>query len=256
MIFFYSVTHHCIVYIVFLILFPIFSAKLIEERDLWAGSSYTLSLKVARKNNLKTAKRLHLHEKAWHKLADHFAIVLSDIDSIHLQKLTTTVQQWQELAEMFNEKLIANEKETHRKLCHLRKQIRYWGKQFVRVVTPDEGTVHPPVKQTIARLYDDMKRWEEVFNMEIERFSGDVLLSCEDDLLKMNAMVDSWNEVALKIFRRHPSEDPNGNREEHDLMMSLNKEIDKFHKNLKARMTGENGVAKGMIHFINVFDSL
>lgn len=232
------------------------SAKLIEERDLWAGSSYTLSLKVTRKNNLRTAKRLYLHEKAWHKLADHFAIVLSDIDSIHLQKLTNNVQQWQEVAEAFHYKLITSEKETHRKLSSLRKQIRYWGKQFERVVTPTEGTVHTPARPTIAKLYEDMKHWEEVFNSEVERFSGDVLLSCEDDLLKMNDMVDNWSGTALKIFRRHPNKPADKNRPEHDSMLALNKDIEKLHKNFKSRMTGENGLAKGIIHFINVLDSL
>ena len=215
-----------------------------------------MSIKVARKNNLKTAKRLHLHEKAWYKLAGHFAIILSDIDSIDLQKLTSNVQQWQDLAEAFNGRLLRSEKETFRKLSHLRKQVRYWGKQFMRVVTPDEGTVNPPEKPTIAKLYGDMKHWEEVFNSEIERFSGDILLSCEDDLLKMNATVDDWSEVALKIFRRHPNKIKDENRLEHELMLSLNKEIDKLHRHFKSRMTGENGLAKGIIHFINVLDTM
>ncbi|XP_065068274.1 axonemal dynein light chain domain-containing protein 1-like isoform X3 [Rhopilema esculentum] len=230
-------------------------SKLIGERDLWAGASYTLSLKVAQKHSLKTAKRLHLHEKAWYKLSGHFAILLSDIDSAHLQELTKFVQSWQEIAESFDSKLIKCEQETYRKLNYVSKQVAYWGRQFARVVTPDEGTVHPPEKDVVTKLHEDMKRWEEVFNSEVERFSGDVLLSSEDDLVKMNRFMDSWSEVALKIFQRHPMV-KNTRRPEHEAMLVLNQQVEKLHKSLRLRMTGENGLAKGLIHLINVLDGL
>ncbi len=100
-----------------------------------------------------------------------------------------------------------------------------------------------------------MKRWEEVINSEIERFSGDVLLSCEDDLIKMSKMVDDWSDVASKIFRRHPTSD-GSEKPERQMMSSLNHDVEKLHKEFRLRMTGENGLAKGLIHFINVFDSL
>ena len=58
----------------------IYSAKLIEERDLWAGSAHMLSLKVTEKHNLVTIRRLHLFEKAWYKLANNFAVLLGHED--------------------------------------------------------------------------------------------------------------------------------------------------------------------------------
>ena len=58
--------------------------KLTEERDLWSSAAYTLSLKVTDKHSLNTAKKLHLCEKAWAKLSRHFAIFLSDKDSIQV----------------------------------------------------------------------------------------------------------------------------------------------------------------------------
>lgn len=60
--------------------FYVYSAKLIEERDLWAGSAHMLSLKVTEKHNLVTVRRLHLFEKAWYKLANHFAVLLGQED--------------------------------------------------------------------------------------------------------------------------------------------------------------------------------
>lgn len=60
------------------------AGKLTEERDLWSSAAYTLSLKVTDKHSLSTAKKLHLCEKAWAKLSRHFAIFLSDKDSIQV----------------------------------------------------------------------------------------------------------------------------------------------------------------------------
>ena len=214
-----------------------------------------MSLKVYRRHNFKTAKRLHLQEKAWYKLASHFSVVLSDVDSVQLKELTSHVTLWQDVAGEFDSKLLALEKETCEKLKQIKKQVQYWGKQFERVVTPDQSAVHPPETSTISKLCENMKQWDEIFTTEIERFSGDVLLSSEDDLLKMTRLVDDWTDVASKIFRRHPTKD-GSQRPEHESMVLLNIEVDKLHRNIKLRMTGENGLAKGMIHFINVLDSL
>lgn len=60
------------------------AGKLTEERDLWSSAAYTLSLKVTDKHSLNTAKKLHLCEKAWAKLSRHFAIFLSEKDSIQV----------------------------------------------------------------------------------------------------------------------------------------------------------------------------
>ena len=60
------------------------AGKLTEERDLWSSAAYTLSLKVTDKHSLNTAKKLHLCEKAWAKLSRHFAIFLSEKDSVQV----------------------------------------------------------------------------------------------------------------------------------------------------------------------------
>lgn len=62
-----------------------YTGKLTEERDLWSSAAYTLSLKVTDKHSLNTAKKLHLCEKAWAKLSRHFAIFLSEKDSIQVR---------------------------------------------------------------------------------------------------------------------------------------------------------------------------
>ena len=57
------------------------SAQLTQERELWQQASYDLAHKVAEEGGLRTVQRLQLCEKAWSKLAGHFAIILSNKDT-------------------------------------------------------------------------------------------------------------------------------------------------------------------------------
>ena len=68
-------------FFLFSIQFNFLLAKLIEERDLWAGSAHMLSLKVTDKHNLVTVRRLHLYQKGWHKLANRFTVLLGQTDA-------------------------------------------------------------------------------------------------------------------------------------------------------------------------------
>ena len=55
--------------------------------------------------SLVTAKRLHISEKSWSKLASHFAILLSDKDTDDLAQLQLIVEQWRDKTEAFNKDL-------------------------------------------------------------------------------------------------------------------------------------------------------
>lgn len=229
-------------------------SKLIEERDLWAGSAHMLSLKVTEKHNLVTVRRLHLFEKAWYKLANHFAVLLGQEDEKLLQTLAGHVHNWQDIAKSFNERLSNVEGETYAKMLSVQQTLLEWGEKFERVVTPDEGSVHPLESSNMQDLFDILKSWEEIFTSEAERFTGDILLSCEDDLLQLNTCVDLWIETAMKIFCNHPSQDGSWHAQ-HNAMMSLNKNVEELHKNFKLRVSGENGLARHFIHFVNHLDT-
>jgi hypothetical protein len=66
--------------------------QLINEKELWHKAAHRLAAKVAHQRNLKTSQRLHLNEKAWSKLAAHFAVVLSDRDTQQLSELQNYIQ--------------------------------------------------------------------------------------------------------------------------------------------------------------------
>lgn len=63
----------------------------------------------------------------------------------------------------------------------------------------DDGSVRPPDGQLTKNLFEDLKTWEETLNQEAERFTGETLLSREEELYQMNKEVDGWTDVALKV---------------------------------------------------------
>ena len=79
-----SLTHSLCLSVLFFWFCFFCPGKLTEERDLWGSAAYTLAMKVTDKHTLNTAKTLHLCEKAWARLTRHFAIFLSEKDSIQV----------------------------------------------------------------------------------------------------------------------------------------------------------------------------
>ncbi|EDO47152.1 predicted protein, partial [Nematostella vectensis] len=191
--------------------------SLTEERDLWGSAAYTLALKVTDKHSLNTAKKLHLCEKAWAKLARHFAIFLSEKDSIQVNTLLLpgilllAQDNFMRIPAIISLNLEPNNA----------KRIKPFMICLVFANDSLETDVTIPSQKFISDLSEDMKAWEEVFNQEAERFTGEVLLAREDELYHMNKQVDKWTDVALKVFGRHQT--PEGERwPQHIEMKELN----------------------------------
>ena len=71
---------------------------MMEEKDLWQQACYALAIKVAEECRLQTLQRLQLSEKSWVKLAEHFAIFLSDRDTDQVRKgRVKEPQEWRQL---------------------------------------------------------------------------------------------------------------------------------------------------------------
>ena len=60
-------------------------------------------------------------------------------------------------------------------------------------------------------------------------------------------------ETAGIIFRNHPTNEGLAHPQ-HITMIELNKNVEKLHNDFKLRMTGENGVMKIFITFLNNLD--
>ncbi|XP_071802778.1 axonemal dynein light chain domain-containing protein 1-like isoform X1 [Asterias amurensis] len=245
-----------------------------REKELWSGAAYNLALKVTEANSLSTARRLHISERAWSKLANHFTIVLSDRDTDQLSQLQGYIATHRQLTIKFADDLSQGDEMSHSRLGSIRKGIERWIREFdTFVVIQTEASlvsasttresrcsenihtvIQAPKMEMIQTLYNDIRSWEEQLNKEVEKYGGDILLGFEEGMYTIKKQVEMWTEVALHIFNRHRPEN-GSDYPEHERLLQLNKECDTLHKQFHIRVNGENGSAKGFIQIANALES-
>ncbi|XP_064649134.1 axonemal dynein light chain domain-containing protein 1-like isoform X2 [Lineus longissimus] len=228
---------------------------LTDEKELWSTAAYSLALKVTEEHNLQTAKRLHISEKAWQKLANHFTILLSDQDTGILTKLQGHVDGWRDLSEVFNFTMKRRDetmRDALRMIKHEMEQVRI---DFQKIHMGREGNIlKVPDKEKVAEYYNFIKSWEEMLSEETEKFGGDIMLSMQEELTKIKHEMYGWTDAALKVFNRHRGED-GSNYPDHDAMLKMNDSVEELVKQYQVRLTGDNGVARGFIHLSNVLET-
>ncbi|XP_033119171.1 axonemal dynein light chain domain-containing protein 1-like isoform X2 [Anneissia japonica] len=256
-------------------------ASLAGERELWSHAAYNLALKVTEANALSTARRLHVSEKSWSKLAKHFAVVLSDRDTEQLSQLQGLIENHRTLTTEFDANLLIEEKKTCERLTLIKSGVNRWIADFSENVITLPGTTvftdrsprpssraseamtvaKAPSKEVIRQLYEDLRHWEENLNKEVERFGGDVLLGHEESMYMISKQTEQWTEIAIKVFSRHK---PDNGQEypDHEKMLIMNKrtedlkeECHQLMRQFQIKVNGENGTAKRLIHLTNSMES-
>ncbi|XP_078323462.1 axonemal dynein light chain domain-containing protein 1-like isoform X4 [Crassostrea virginica] len=245
---------------------------LTEERELWSNAAYSLALKVTEEANLTTAKKLHVSEKSWAKLATHFTILLSDKDTELLTNLQTHVEKWRDLVEEFNIILKMREEEMKTNISSLKGSIQKWMHDIRKICfdvdenasistlrllrskslehTKEGHFQKSPDESTLRLFLEDMRNWEEVLGKEAEKFGGDTLLNGQEKLSIIRQQMDGWSDNALKVFSRHRKEGAQSHPDQEG-MMALNEEVEELLKQFNNRITGENGVAPHAIHLMH-----
>lgn len=226
-------------------------SMLTDERELWSNAAYSLALKVTEEANLTTAKRLHVSEKAWVKLASHFTILLSDRDTQVLTNLQGHVERWRDLVEEF--KTVQNQREVEMKnnIKSIRGSVDHWMNEIRKICFNAEGQFRrPPDDEKLKLFLLDMKNWEVILSKESEKYGGETLLEGQDKLTLIRYQMEGWTDNALKVFGRH-RKDPTKNHPDQDRMVTLNQEVENLLHQFDNRITGENGVASRVIHLAN-----
>ncbi|XP_052091533.1 axonemal dynein light chain domain-containing protein 1-like isoform X3 [Mytilus californianus] len=216
-------------------------SMLTDERELWSNAAYSLALKVTEEANLTTAKRLHVSEKAWVKLATHFTILLSDRDTQVLTNLQGHVERWRDLVEEF--KTVQNQREVEMKnnIKSIRGSVDHWMNEIRKICFNAEGQFRrPPDDEKLKLFLLDMKNWEVILSKESEKYGGETLLEGQDKLTLIRYQMEGWTDNALKVFGRH-RKDPTKNHPDQDRMVTLNQEVENLLHQFDNRITGENG---------------
>lgn len=75
---------------------------------------------------------------------------------------------------------------------------------------------------------------------QCERYGGEELLSGQETINTLSLLQDSWVEVALQVFRRHPAPDgdpPKGQA----TIKTLGISVAELHQEMSIRINGESG---------------
>ncbi|KAL4218861.1 Axonemal dynein light chain domain-containing protein 1 [Mactra antiquata] len=227
---------------------------LTEEREIWSMAAYCLAMKVTEEAGLTTAKRLHVNEKAWAKLAHHFTILLSDKDTDLLTRIQTYVEKWRDLVEEFSITLKHREEEMRKQLRVLAPGIDRWLKELKKCLNPvstEEGQfIRAPTEKEQKGLLEEMRKWEELLGKETEKFGGDMLLNGQEQLHMIKQQMEGWTDNALLVLSRHRGSEDTTHPDQIN-MLNLNEVVEKLLHQFNTRITGENGVATNVIHLMN-----
>ncbi|XP_074655207.1 axonemal dynein light chain domain-containing protein 1-like [Tubulanus polymorphus] len=228
---------------------------LTDEKELWSTAAYCLALKVTAERNLQTAQRLHVSEKAWQKLGNHFVIVLSDQDTEVLTRLQTHVDTWRDLIEGFNFGMKQRDEEMKVSLHKVRDSMSALREDFEQTHIDEDGCMHHvPDNDKVTEYFNTIKQWEESIGQAVEQFGGDIMLTQQETLENIRKEVEGWTDCGLIVFNRHRGEDGSP-YPDHDNMMHMNSEIDDLLTQYQIRLTGENGVARGIIQLHNIIET-
>ncbi|KAK3533466.1 hypothetical protein QTP70_023469 [Hemibagrus guttatus] len=226
-------------------------AVLTEERDLWSKVTYSIALKVIKLNHLQLVSRLHVSEQAWSTTAQHLTNLLTAKESEDLKRIMQLTDQWKEKLTGFMENLRETDKIQNESIRSIQHGLVMWHKFF------EDNIKSPDVKfekTSVEELCNDLKQWSMVLNMQCERYGGADLLSGQETLHKLGQLQDSWVEVCMQLFRRHPvldREAPKGQV----AMRELSHAITELHTQLGIRISGESGIQQQLTTLAGVIGS-
>uniref|UniRef100_A0A8C4YUH2 Axonemal dynein light chain domain containing 1 n=1 Tax=Gadus morhua TaxID=8049 RepID=A0A8C4YUH2_GADMO len=178
---------------------------LAEERDLWRADTFSLAAKVISLGKLKQFHRLHVSAESWCKTAQQYATFIS----IKVHYHTNNTLHYCTIL--------------HYNLTTLHRSA----KQYSYIVSSNLYCQHTCITLTV----------------QCERYSGEQMLSCQDSLKDLVDLEDSWVEVALCVFRRHPGLDGEPPRGQ-EAMRKQGRVVSELHQQLETRVNGENGIHK------------
>ncbi|KAM4629858.1 axonemal dynein light chain domain-containing protein 1 [Polymixia lowei] len=212
--------------------------QLTEERDVWINGAYSLAVKVIRLKKLQLASRLHVSQQTWSKTAKHFTVLLSSKDSEDLNVIVQLTDSWREQLTSFMSTL----RETEHAQCEQIRGVQEDMARWLAFCSAHNRRPDPKYeKVSEEEIYADLKQWSHTLTVQCERYMGEQLLSCQETLEELGRLQETWVEVGLQLFRRHPAPDGGPPRGQ-EALRELGTAVSELHTQLETRVSGENGI--------------
>ncbi|XP_059424679.1 axonemal dynein light chain domain-containing protein 1 [Carassius carassius] len=226
-------------------------SQLYEETDLWRKATYSLAVKIIKINKLHLVRRLHISEQTWAKTADHFTVLLTAKDSEDVSHIMELTDQWKDKLTTFMENLREAESKQRKTIECVRANIVKWHKFY------EDKSRNPTTNVDMSsedELSQDLKQWSKVLTQQCERYGGVDLVSGQETLEMLTNLQESWIEICLQLFRRHPGPE-GGPPKGQEAMRELAKSITELQNQLGIRISGESGIHATLMPLIENMES-
>ncbi|KAJ3599718.1 hypothetical protein NHX12_033674 [Muraenolepis orangiensis] len=221
------------------------------ERDLWKTDTFRLAAKVISLGKLQLFHRLHVSADSWCNTAQQYATFISTKDTEEMNVVVQLSSSWTEQLTGFMERL----RDTEHAQCELIETVRLGVAQRRDLCATTNGSPAPKYeKHSQKEIYTELMQWTNTLTVQCERYSGEQLLSCQDSLRDLAGLQDSWEEIALRVFRRHPGPDgepPGGQK----AMRDLGRVGSELRHQLEIRVNGESGIHKLTMSLVSLMES-
>uniref|UniRef100_A0A671SZF5 Axonemal dynein light chain domain-containing protein 1-like n=1 Tax=Sinocyclocheilus anshuiensis TaxID=1608454 RepID=A0A671SZF5_9TELE len=225
-------------------------SQLYDERDLWRKATYSLAVKIIKINKLNLVRRLNISEQTWAKTADHFTVFLTAKDSEDVSHIMELTDQWKDKLTDFMENLREAESKQCETIEPVSANVVKWHKFYKDKSRNPNMNVDKSAENELAQ---DLKQWSKVLTQQCERYGGEGLVSGQETLEMLTNLQESWIEVCLQLFRRHPG--PNGGQPEgQEAMRELAKTITELQNQLGIRISGESGIHATLMLLIETME--
>ncbi|KAG5275416.1 hypothetical protein AALO_G00120060 [Alosa alosa] len=224
--------------------------RLTDERDLWSGVTYSLALKVIKLNNLQLVSRLHVSEQTWTKTAEHFTVFLASKDAEDLNSITQLMDRWKEQLTDFVQKLKEIESTQCEKIKAMQEDMNHWH-DFILTNLKKPDVIFD--KASEEKILLDLNEWSMMLTTQCERYGGEELLSGQETINALMQLQETWVEVGLQVFRRHPAPDGEPPKGQEAIKM-IGRSVSELHKQMGTRINGESGIHKELMSLVGALE--
>jgi hypothetical protein len=237
---------------------------------LWIKAAYSIAFKITEENKLNTSKRLNLAEQTWSKLAKHFSILLSDVDTKDLTQMNSLIETWKTNITDTQTDIKEKEKNVQLSLRKLHSDITDFRRFFMSTAGSNSNFSSKSINEKeIVPIPDKSKTIEiqarllsilELVTKEVDNFMGDSTLDIEDKLKKCDRVLFDWQQLWRRLTNRHKKGTNETINSGHDEKLSdapleiLHKNIKNLHEQYRVRIYGENGVNRNLTNLNGSID--
>jgi len=178
-------------------------------------------------------------------MGNHFVVLLSEKDSLSLDELQSYVNQWREMLLEFDKNITAHDAVSHEDLIelngHYTRIYERISEEYVYKDFTGSRRMRTPTQESCNTMVTEIEEIKHLLGTFLLRFSDGDSLLFQDNISKMNSLIQKWTDIAIELYSRHRT--IKGDKfPQHEIMTTIYEIVLELHNQLQLQVTGENGV--------------